>query len=35
VAAIGKERVLTVRHWTDTQFTFTTTREAAFRFTNG
>lgn len=35
MAAIGKERVLTVRHWTDTQFTFTTTREAAFRFTNG
>jgi ferredoxin--NADP+ reductase len=35
VAAIGKERVLSVRHWTDDQFTFTTTREAAFRFTNG
>lgn len=35
MAAIGKERVLSVRHWTDTQFTFTTTREAGFRFTNG
>lgn len=35
MAAIGKERVLAVRHWTDTQFTFTTTREAGFRFTNG
>jgi ferredoxin--NADP+ reductase len=35
VAAIGKERVLSVRHWTDTQFTFTTTRDAGFRFANG
>ena len=35
MAAIGRERVLTVRHWTDTQFTFSTTREAAFRFANG
>lgn len=35
MATIGKERVLSVRHWTDTQFTFTTTREAGFRFTNG
>ena len=35
MAAIGKERVLSVRHWTDTQFTFTTTRDAGFRFANG
>jgi ferredoxin--NADP+ reductase len=35
VAAIGTERVLSVRHWTDTQFTFTTTRDAGFRFANG
>jgi ferredoxin/flavodoxin---NADP+ reductase len=35
VAAIGSERVLEVRHWTDTQFTFTTTRDKGFRFENG
>lgn len=35
MAAIGRERVLSVRHWTDTQFTFTTTRDAGFRFANG
>ena len=35
MAVIGKERVLSVRHWTDTQFTFTTTRDAGFRFANG
>ncbi len=35
MATIGKERVLSVRHWTDTQFTFTTTRDAGFRFANG
>jgi len=35
VAAIGRERVLDVRHWTDSQFTFTTTRDAGFRFENG
>jgi len=35
VAALGKERVLAVRHWTDSQFTFSTTREAGFRFANG
>jgi ferredoxin--NADP+ reductase len=32
---IGNERVLTVRHWTDTQFTFTTTRDRGLRFENG
>lgn len=35
MAAINRERVLSVRHWTDTQFTFTTTRDRGFRFTNG
>jgi ferredoxin--NADP+ reductase len=35
LAAIGSERVLAVRHWTDTQFTFTTTRDRALRFENG
>ena len=35
MAAIGSERVLTVRHWTDMQFTFTTTRDRGLRFENG
>jgi ferredoxin/flavodoxin---NADP+ reductase len=35
LAAIGKERVLDVVHWTDTQFSFTTTRDPGFRFANG
>ncbi len=35
MAAIGTERVLSVQHWTDTQFTFTTTRDAGLRFENG
>jgi ferredoxin--NADP+ reductase len=35
LAAIGSERVLAVRHWTDTQFTFTTTRDRGLRFENG
>jgi ferredoxin--NADP+ reductase len=35
LAAIGHERVLAVRHWTDTQFSFTTTRDRALRFENG
>ena len=29
------ERVTSVRHWTDTLFSFTTTRDPAFRFING
>ncbi|HXB17281.1 MAG TPA: ferredoxin--NADP reductase [Steroidobacteraceae bacterium] len=33
--AIGSERVLAVHHWTDTQFTFTTTRDRGLRFENG
>ena len=35
MAAIGTERVLDVVHWTDTQFSFTTTRHPGFRFANG
>ena len=35
MAAIGTERVLQVRHWTDTQFTFSTTRDSGLRFENG
>ena len=35
MAAIGTERVLDVQHWTDTQFTFTTTRDRSLRFENG
>ena len=34
-AAIGSERVLAVHHWTDTQFSFTTTRDRGLRFENG
>lgn len=30
-----EERVLSVHHWTDTLFSFTTTRDATFRFKNG
>jgi ferredoxin--NADP+ reductase len=35
LAAISTERVLHVQHWTDTQFTFTTTRADSLRFENG
>ena len=35
MATISSERVLAVRHWTDSQFTFTTTRDPGFRFANG
>jgi ferredoxin--NADP+ reductase len=35
LAAIGTERVLMVRHWTDSQFTFSTTRDSGLRFENG
>jgi ferredoxin/flavodoxin---NADP+ reductase len=34
-AVIGSERVLAVHHWTDTQFSFTTTRDRGLRFENG
>ncbi len=30
-----KEKVLDVHHWTDTLFTFTTTRDSSFRFRSG
>jgi ferredoxin/flavodoxin---NADP+ reductase len=35
LASIITERVLAVRHWTDTQFTVSTTRHAGLRFENG
>jgi ferredoxin--NADP+ reductase len=35
VASVGSERVLTVRHWNDTVFSFRTTRDPALRFENG
>ena len=35
MSAFIEERVLSVRHWTDRLFSFTTTRDAALRFSNG
>jgi ferredoxin--NADP+ reductase len=35
MATIATERVLTVHHWNDTVFSFTTTRDNALRFENG
>lgn len=35
MSALRKERVLTVRHWTDRLFSFTTTRDPSFRFRSG
>ncbi|OZI41231.1 ferredoxin--NADP(+) reductase [Bordetella genomosp. 5] len=35
MAAFNTERVLSVRHWNDTLFSFTCTRDAALRFHNG
>jgi ferredoxin/flavodoxin---NADP+ reductase len=35
LASINTERVLEVRHWTDTQFTVSTTRPPGLRFENG
>ncbi len=35
MAAFNTETVLEVRHWTDRLFSFTATRDPAFRFTNG
>jgi ferredoxin/flavodoxin---NADP+ reductase len=35
LAAFGLEHVLAVRHWTEAQFGFTTTRDPGLRFTNG
>jgi len=35
MAKFGTERVLSVRHWNDTLFSFTTTRDDSLRFENG
>ncbi|MBP6564606.1 MAG: ferredoxin--NADP reductase [Burkholderiales bacterium] len=35
MSAFNEERVLSVHHWTDRLFSFTTTRDAAMRFSNG
>ena len=35
MSAFNEERVLSVHHWTDRLFTFSTTREKSFRFSNG
>ena len=35
MATIGTEKVLSVHHWNNTLFSFTTTRDPGFRFENG
>ena len=35
MSAFSEEKVLSVHHWTDRLFTFTTTRDMALRFSNG
>jgi ferredoxin--NADP+ reductase len=35
MSALNQERVLSVHHWNDSLFSFTTTRNAGFRFRNG
>ena len=35
MSAFNEENVLSVHHWTDKLFTFTTTRDPALRFSNG
>ena len=35
MSAFYREKVLSVRHWTDTLFSFTATRNTGFRFQNG
>jgi len=35
MSAFNEERVLTVHHWTDRLFSFTTTRDTSLRFLNG
>ena len=35
MTGLNRERVLDVRHWTDTLFSFTATRDPSFRFFNG
>jgi hypothetical protein len=35
MSALNQEKVLSVRHWNDSLFSFTTTRNTGFRFRNG
>ncbi|MGA7714312.1 MAG: ferredoxin--NADP reductase, partial [Bradyrhizobium sp.] len=35
MSAFHREKVLSVRHWTDTLFSFRATRDTGFRFQNG
>src|ERR1700739_4884059 len=35
MSAFHREKVLSVRHWTDTLFSFRATRNTGFRFQNG
>lgn len=35
MSAFNEERVLSVHHWTDKLFSFTTTRDSSLRFSNG
>src|SRR3954471_3396252 len=35
MSTLNQERVLSVRHWTDTLFSFTATRHPGFRFASG
>jgi ferredoxin--NADP+ reductase len=35
MSTLNQERVLSVRHWTDSLFSFTATRDPSFRFLNG
>ena len=35
MSAFYREKVLSVRHWTDTLFSFKATRDSGFRFLNG
>ena len=35
MSALHEETVLSVHHWTDRLFSFTTTRDPALRFSNG
>ena len=35
MSAFYREKVLSVRHWTDTLFSFRATRDTGFRFQNG
>jgi ferredoxin--NADP+ reductase len=35
MSALNEEKVLSVHHWTDRLFTFTTTRDQSLRFSNG